>query len=165
MQVNIVMMYVDSILFHVSIFISHAGIFDKKLTCTQGAVVFHICFKWSDSSPLLFRFGKGYIVFMTKNFYEVRRLFWVFCNFVCFCDFKCWVWDKYNSDRFFKFHRQVLNYGIIPASSRVGPLSCIGTFYQEVFTCNLCIKIWTRLPFYKRYKKNCTCDDLINTFF
>lgn len=101
---------------------------------------------------------------MTKNFYEVRRLFWVFCNFVCFCDLNCWVWDKNNSDRFFKFHRQVLNYCIIPASSRFGPLSCIGAFYQEVFTCNLCIKIRTRLPFYKRYKKNCTCDDLINTF-
>lgn len=33
------------------------------------------------------------------------------------------------------------NYGIIPASSGFGPLSFIGTFYQEVFTCNLCIKI------------------------
>lgn len=90
---------------------------------------------------------------MTKNFYEVRRLFWVFCNFVCFCDFKCWVWDKYNSDRFFKFHRQVLNYGIIPASSRVGPLSCIGTFYQEVFTCNLCIKFELDYLFIKDIKK------------
>lgn len=65
-----------------------------KKTCKQGVVVFHICFTLSDSSPLLFIFGKGHVVFNTKNFYEVHRLFRVIWNFVCFCDLNCCVQDK-----------------------------------------------------------------------
>lgn len=101
---------------------------------------------------------------MIKNFYEVCWLFWVFCNFVCFCDFNCWVWDKIILIVFLNF---IVKFWIMVLFLFVLDLDCcfvLGYFIKKYLFVIYVLEFELDYIFIKDIK-NCICDDLINMFF